>query len=56
MFRVLEKDGKRMPVYSRDDLEYMQRRGWSPVTLEPPRPSPETVPETHVKRKYTRRK
>ena len=55
MFQVLERDGQLMPVYSKSDLEYMQRKGWTPraqpvaALLKAPEP---VKPE---KRKYTRK-
>jgi len=55
MFQVLERDGQLMPVYSKSDLEYMQRKGWKPrvqqvaALLKAPEP---VKPE---KRKYTRK-
>jgi hypothetical protein len=62
MFRVLEKNGERRPVYSKSDLEYMAGRGWREVNLNTPGPMPEVasspVPEpdtARAKRKYTRR-
>ena len=68
MFRVLEKAGERMAVHSTGDLEYMQRRGWRPVDLDPPKPAPTsevsdvtsevsgvTSETPRAKRKYTKR-
>ena len=58
MFKVLEKDGERRPVYSKSDLEYLAWRGWREVDLSNPKAEVERVvvhtpPVT--KRKYTRR-
>ena len=53
MFEVLERDGQLMPVYSRADLEYLQRQGWKPrqvaALLKP------AEPVDAPKRKYTRK-
>ena len=59
MFRVLEKDGERRPVYSKGDLDYMARRGWrevAPAVAPAVALAPEPAPEVRQKRKYTRRK
>lgn len=56
MFQVLEKAGERKAVHSKDDLDYMLRRGWSKV-VPPANDAPPvvTVEAVRVKRKYTRR-
>ena len=52
--QVIERNGQLMAVYSKSDLEYMQRRGWRPhvpqvaALLKAPEPAPQ-------KRKYTRK-
>ena len=54
--QVIERDGQLMAVYSRADLEYMQRRGWKPRELQVAAllKPPEQV-EAPKKRKYTRK-
>jgi len=55
MFQLIEKQGERKAVHSKSDLEYMQRRGWQPVSVAPvAEVQPAPVVE-RVKRKYTKR-
>ena len=58
MFQVLERDGQLMPVYSKSDLEYMQRRGWKPRALQVAallKPAESVEDQKPAKRKYTRK-
>ena len=34
MFQLIERDGQRMGVHSKSDLDYMIRRGWKPVAQQ----------------------
>lgn len=56
MFQLIEKAGERKAVYSKDDLEYMLRRGWSPVVPKVAAILKPVEPVERVKRKYIRRK
>ena len=61
MFQLIERDGQRMGVHSKSDLDYMIRRGWKPVAqqvaaiLKPAQVAQADDVQPRQKRKYVRK-
>jgi hypothetical protein len=55
MFALLEKNGARMAVHSKSDLDYMMNRGWRKVVDVVPVETHAEESEPRQKRKYTRK-